>query len=154
MIARLTGILIEKNPPQITLDVHGVGYEISVPATKTFVNQVLAFLFLARRMGGGDKVRITIGGVSILDRVLATLSGQCVRLIINANGDPERFADTGCTVVPDSVPVVPELTPIVRLPVSTISTPTPGLPMLSSVTLKEPLVTSPPAMVTMFMFPA
>jgi Holliday junction DNA helicase RuvA len=31
MIARLTGILIEKNPPQITLDVHGVGYEISVP---------------------------------------------------------------------------------------------------------------------------
>ncbi len=28
------------------------GYEISVPATKTFLNQVLAFLFLALRMGG------------------------------------------------------------------------------------------------------
>ena len=37
MIARLTGILIEKNPPQITLDVHGVGYEISVPMS-TFYN--------------------------------------------------------------------------------------------------------------------
>jgi len=28
------------------------GYEISVPATKTFTNQVIAFLFLALRMGG------------------------------------------------------------------------------------------------------
>jgi len=31
MIGRLTGILIEKNPPQITLDVHGIGYDIDVP---------------------------------------------------------------------------------------------------------------------------
>ncbi len=59
---------------------------------------------LARRMGGGDKARLTIGGSSILDRVLATLSGQCTDIIINANGDPQRFADTGCTVVPDNVP--------------------------------------------------
>jgi molybdopterin-guanine dinucleotide biosynthesis protein A len=55
-------------------------------------------------MGGGDKVRIKIGRSTILDRVLATLSGQCVDIIINANGDLERFADTGCTVVPDNVP--------------------------------------------------
>jgi molybdopterin-guanine dinucleotide biosynthesis protein A len=59
---------------------------------------------LARRMGGGDKVRIKIGRSTILDRVLATLSGQCTDIIINANGDPERFADTSCTVVPDNVP--------------------------------------------------
>ena len=59
---------------------------------------------LARRMGGGDKARIEIGGISILDRVLATLSGQCAGLIINANGDPKRFADTGVEVVPDNVP--------------------------------------------------
>jgi len=58
---------------------------------------------LARRMGGGDKARIEIGGVSILDRVLATLSGQCTDIIINANGDPARFEDTGCEVVPDNV---------------------------------------------------
>ena len=62
---------------------------------------------LARRMGGGDKALIEIGGVSILDRVLATLSAQCARLIINANGDPARFADTGCPVVPDNVPDYP-----------------------------------------------
>src|SRR5216683_5989278 len=59
---------------------------------------------LARRMGGGDKARIEIGGVSILDRVLAVLSAQCTGIIINANGDPKRFADTGLTVVADSVP--------------------------------------------------
>ena len=59
---------------------------------------------LARRMGGGDKARIRIGGTTILQRVLACLTPQCSRLIINANGDPARFADTGLTVVEDSVP--------------------------------------------------
>lgn len=31
MIGRLTGILLEKCPPQVLLDVQGVGYEIDVP---------------------------------------------------------------------------------------------------------------------------
>jgi molybdenum cofactor guanylyltransferase len=59
---------------------------------------------LARRMGGGDKARIRIGGITILQRVLACLTPQCSRVIINANGDPARFADTGLAVVSDSVP--------------------------------------------------
>lgn len=59
---------------------------------------------LARRMGGGDKARIRIGGATILDRVLERLKSQCSRVIINANGDPARFADTGLAVIPDSVP--------------------------------------------------
>jgi molybdopterin-guanine dinucleotide biosynthesis protein A len=58
---------------------------------------------LARRMGGGDKAKIEINGVTILDRVLATLSGQCTGIAINANGDPKRFVDTGLPVIPDSV---------------------------------------------------
>jgi Holliday junction DNA helicase RuvA len=37
MIGRITGILLEKNPPQILLDVQGVGYEIDVPMS-TFYN--------------------------------------------------------------------------------------------------------------------
>ena len=37
MIGRLTGILVEKNPPQVLLDVQGVGYEIDVPMS-TFYN--------------------------------------------------------------------------------------------------------------------
>src|SRR5450759_2754756 len=59
---------------------------------------------LARRMGGGDKTRIEIGGVTILDRVLACLSAQCAGIVINANGDPKRFADTGLPVIADNVP--------------------------------------------------
>jgi molybdenum cofactor guanylyltransferase len=59
---------------------------------------------LARRMGGGDKARIKIGNKTILERVLACLAPQCARLIINANGDPARFDDTGLSVVADSVP--------------------------------------------------
>jgi glucosamine--fructose-6-phosphate aminotransferase (isomerizing) len=35
------------------------GYEISVPATKTFTNQVIAFLYLAMRMGGHDTSTLT-----------------------------------------------------------------------------------------------
>ena len=37
MIGRLSGILLEKNPPQILIDVHGVGYEVDVPMS-TFYN--------------------------------------------------------------------------------------------------------------------
>jgi molybdopterin-guanine dinucleotide biosynthesis protein A len=59
---------------------------------------------LARRMGGGDKARLRIRGRTILERVLARLKPQCAALILNANGDPARFADTGLAVVPDSVP--------------------------------------------------
>ena len=59
---------------------------------------------LARRMGGGDKPLVRIGGVTILDRVIGILRPQCEELILNANGDPERFAKTGLPVVADSIP--------------------------------------------------
>jgi molybdenum cofactor guanylyltransferase len=59
---------------------------------------------LARRMGGGDKPRTKIGGATILSRVIERMTPQCVRLILNANGDPARFTDTGLPVIPDDVP--------------------------------------------------
>lgn len=59
---------------------------------------------LARRMGGGDKGLIKIGTETILDRALSRMSPQCSRMIINANGDPARFAFTGLPVVPDDIP--------------------------------------------------
>lgn len=59
---------------------------------------------LARRMGGGDKALIAVGGVAILDRVLALLRPACADIILNANGDPARFGRYGLPVVPDGVP--------------------------------------------------
>ena len=59
---------------------------------------------LARRMGGGDKALIAIGGVPILDRVLGPLRRACAEIVLNANGDPARFASYGLPVIPDSVP--------------------------------------------------
>jgi molybdopterin-guanine dinucleotide biosynthesis protein A len=62
---------------------------------------------LARRMGGGDKPMRMIAGRSILERVIARLSPQCSGLILNANGDPARFAAFGLPVVADDVPGFP-----------------------------------------------
>ena len=59
---------------------------------------------LARRMGGGDKPLKAIAGRTILERAIERLAPQCAALILNANGDPARFAATGLTVVADDVP--------------------------------------------------
>jgi molybdopterin-guanine dinucleotide biosynthesis protein A len=58
----------------------------------------------ATRMGGGDKGLLQIGGVSILKRVIDRMAPQCAGLVLNANGDPARFAAFGLPVVPDDVP--------------------------------------------------
>jgi Holliday junction DNA helicase RuvA len=47
MIGKLTGTLAEKNPPQVLVDCHGVGYEVDVPMS-TFYNLP----------GVGDKVSL------------------------------------------------------------------------------------------------
>lgn len=62
---------------------------------------------LARRMGGGDKPMRSIGGRTILERVIARLAPQCSGMILNANGDPARFAAFGLQVVADDVPGFP-----------------------------------------------
>jgi len=59
---------------------------------------------LARRMGGGDKALIRIGNETILQRALARLTPQVSGVVLNANGDPARFASFGLAVVADSVP--------------------------------------------------
>lgn len=59
---------------------------------------------LARRLGGGDKARIRVGEQTFLERVVGRLRPQCCALVLSANGDPARFADTGLPVVADSLP--------------------------------------------------
>jgi molybdopterin-guanine dinucleotide biosynthesis protein A len=54
-------------------------------------------------MGGGDKPMRRIGGRTILERVIARLKPQCDGLILNANGDPARFAAFGLPVIADTV---------------------------------------------------
>ena len=48
-----------------------------------------------------------IAGKTILDRVIARLRPQCSELILNANGDPARFAALGLPVVADNVAEFP-----------------------------------------------
>lgn len=58
---------------------------------------------LSRRMGGGDKSLRTLGGRSILERIVATVRPQVGPLVLNANGDPARFAAFGLPVAADVV---------------------------------------------------
>jgi molybdopterin-guanine dinucleotide biosynthesis protein A len=57
----------------------------------------------ARRMGGGDKCLRTLGGETLLARAIRRLTGQVGPMVLNANGDPGRFAGCGLPVVADPV---------------------------------------------------
>jgi len=62
---------------------------------------------LARRMGGGDKSLLPLGGRPVLTRVIERLRPQVSRIVLNANGDPARFAGYGLPVLPDPLPDYP-----------------------------------------------
>ncbi len=110
MIGRLAGTLLEKNPPQILLDVQGVGYEVDVPMS-TFYNLPVAgekvvlhtqlivredahllfgFLTLEERgtfrqllkiSGVGPKMALSVlSGLSIADLAAAVVSKDAARL--------------------------------------------------------------------------
>ena len=57
----------------------------------------------ATRIGGGDKGALLVGGTTILERVVTRLRAQCDHVIINANGDSQRFAALQLPVVADTV---------------------------------------------------
>jgi molybdopterin-guanine dinucleotide biosynthesis protein A len=59
---------------------------------------------LSRRMGGGDKSLRLLGGRPLLAHVIERLRPQASALVLNANGDPTRFAAFGLPIVADSVP--------------------------------------------------
>jgi molybdenum cofactor guanylyltransferase len=58
----------------------------------------------SRRMGGGDKSLRLLGGKPLLAHVVERLQPQVAALLLNANGDPARFAGFGLPVVADGVP--------------------------------------------------
>ncbi|MEO1919484.1 MAG: molybdenum cofactor guanylyltransferase MobA [Paracoccaceae bacterium] len=55
------------------------------------------------RMGGGDKSLLDLGGRTVLARVVDRLDAQVEAMVLNANGDPERFSSYGLPVVADSI---------------------------------------------------
>ena len=54
-------------------------------------------------MGGGDKCLSLLGGQSILARIIETFSPQVSALLLNANGDSDRFSNFELPILPDSV---------------------------------------------------
>jgi molybdopterin-guanine dinucleotide biosynthesis protein A len=61
----------------------------------------------SRRMGGGDKGLLDLAGKPMLAHVVERLAPQVGRMVLNANGDPTRFAALGLPVVPDPLPGFP-----------------------------------------------
>jgi molybdopterin-guanine dinucleotide biosynthesis protein A len=58
---------------------------------------------LARRMGGGDKCLRPLAGRPMLAHIIERIAPQCRELVLNANGEPARFASFHLAVAPDSV---------------------------------------------------
>jgi molybdopterin-guanine dinucleotide biosynthesis protein A len=54
-----------------------------------------------RRMGGADKAFLPLAGKPLIRHVLDRLRPQVESVVLSANGDPSRFAEFGCPVVPD-----------------------------------------------------
>ena len=70
---------------------------------KPLVTGVILAGGLSRRMGGGDKGLLELGGKPMLGHVIDRLSPQVTNVIINANGNPARFAAFELPVVADTI---------------------------------------------------
>lgn len=57
----------------------------------------------SRRMGGGDKGLLPLAGQTMLAHVIERLAPQVGAMVINANGDPQRFETFGLPVVADTI---------------------------------------------------
>ena len=57
----------------------------------------------SRRMGGGDKCLMELGGQTLLRRLIATAAPQVGPLVLNTNSDPALFRDYGLPIAPDVV---------------------------------------------------
>jgi molybdopterin-guanine dinucleotide biosynthesis protein A len=71
------------------------------------MNSNVAGIILAggqsRRMGGGDKSLLALGGGRLLDHVVSRFAPQVGPLALSANGDPARFTGISLPVLADTV---------------------------------------------------
>ncbi|WP_237216385.1 molybdenum cofactor guanylyltransferase MobA [Falsiroseomonas oryziterrae] len=95
---------------------------------------------LARRMGGGDKPLRTIGGRPLLDHLLDRLAPQVLAVVLNANGDPARFAAYALPVIADSLPDHPGPLAGILAALDHAAATRPDLPWVVSVTGDAPFI--------------
>ena len=95
---------------------------------------------LARRMGGGDKPLRTLAGRPLLDHLLDRLRPQVARIVINANGDPARFASYGLKVIADTLPDHPGPLAGILAALDHAAAQHPDLPWVLSVTGDSPFI--------------
>jgi molybdopterin-guanine dinucleotide biosynthesis protein A len=57
----------------------------------------------SRRMGGGDKCLLQLGGKTILQHAIDRATPQVGNLILNINGDPDRFSHYNLNIVSDDI---------------------------------------------------
>ncbi|MGK7865827.1 molybdenum cofactor guanylyltransferase MobA [Falsiroseomonas sp. E2-1-a20] len=95
---------------------------------------------LARRMGGGDKPLRLLAGRPLLAHVLDRLWPQVPAVVLNANGDPARFAAWGLPVVPDGLPDHPGPLAGILAALDWAAAQRPDLPWVVSVPGDSPLI--------------
>lgn len=86
MIGKLTGILLEKNPPEVMVDCHGVGYEVQVPMS-TFYNlpDLGANVSLLTHFVVREDAQLLYGFATVQER-------QTFRALIKVSGVGPRMA--------------------------------------------------------------
>ena len=86
MIGRLSGQLVEKNPPSLVLDVNGVGYEVDAPMSTFYVLPVVGeSLSLFIHMVVREDAQLLYGFASRTERVL-------FRALLKVNGVGAKVA--------------------------------------------------------------
>lgn len=75
----------------------------SLPSPLSSVAGVILAGGQSRRMGGGDKCLRPLGDRPILAQIIGRAAPQVGALVLNANGDPARFADYGLPVAADVI---------------------------------------------------
>ena len=100
MIGRISGTLIDKQPPQIVVDCHGVGYEIEAPMTTIWTlpelnEQVSLFTHLAVRDDAHQLFGFSSMRERALFRTLLKVNGVGTRmaLVILSGMDADAFAE-------------------------------------------------------------
>ena len=99
MIGRLRGIIIEKQPPELVLDVHGVGYDLSAPMS-TFFNlpavneEVMLFTHMVVREDAQLLYAFATERERLLFRSLLKVNGVGAKLALTilSGSDVDTFA--------------------------------------------------------------